>query len=177
METETAPVIQAPPVAESPPPVVRVPAEVRVEHFAIAADVALAPATANDTDRSIDVTWYAGASVPRYDWRTDEEYDLTLDMAGCRLDRLNAGGPVLDGHYGGSVCNQLGVVVKASVKGKTGIATLRFSMRDEVEDIWNDVKNKIIQNLSPGIWLYQTKDVTEKGQARKQLLAIDWEPF
>ena len=180
MENEqTAPVIEAPPVVEAPP--AEVPADalaptptVQLERFAMAPQTA---SSANDADRTVDVTWYAGASVPRYDWHDGSEYDLTLDMAGCRMDRLNNGGAVLDGHYGGSVQNQLGVTVKAWVDGNNGKATLRFSMRDAVTPIWNDVKDKIIQNLSPGIWIYQTKDVTAKGQARKQLMAIDWEPF
>jgi hypothetical protein len=156
------------------PATLEAPAKIQVEHFATAPQTA---SSANDSDRTIDVIWYAGASVPRYDWHDGSEYDLTLDMAGCRMDRLNNGGAVLDGHYGGSVQNQLGVTVKAWAEGKSGKATLRFSMRDSVTPIWEDVKNKIIQNLSPGIWIYQTKDTTEKGQQRKQLLAIDWEPF
>ena len=67
-----------------------------VERFAVA--VAFAPSSADDDNRTIDAVWYTGAKVPRFDWRTGEEYDLILSMKGCRLDRLNNGGPVLDSH-------------------------------------------------------------------------------
>lgn len=175
MEEETE--VSQPAHAAVPPPEMLLPTAVRVEYFAIPAAAAVAATTANDVDRTIDVVWYAGATVPRVDWSTGTEYDLALDMGGCRLDRLNNGGAVEDGHWGGTVRNQLGVVNKAWVKGKTGMATLRFSMREDVTPVWNDIKNRIIQNLSPGLWIYQTKDITTKDDARKQLLAIDWEPF
>src|ERR1035438_5081605 len=60
--------------------------EVQVERFAVAAS--FAPPSANDDSRTIDAVWYTGAKVPRFDWRTGVEYDLILDMKGCRLDRL-----------------------------------------------------------------------------------------
>ena len=64
---------------------------VEVERFAVA--VAFAPSSADEDNRTIDAVWYTGAKVPRFDWRTGEEYDLILSMKGCRLDRLNNGGP------------------------------------------------------------------------------------
>ena len=43
--------------------------------------------------------------------------------------------------------------------------------------IWNDVKGGIIQNLSPGMWIYKKVDTTPKGQERREFTATDWEPF
>ena len=71
------------------------------------------------------------------------------------MDRLNNGGPVLDSHSAYGVESQLGVVRKAWAKKSTGLATLQFSKRDAVTPIWNDVKGGIIQNLSPGMWIYK----------------------
>ena len=136
-----------------------------------------APASANDDARTIDAVWYTGAKVPRFDWRTGQEYDLILDMKGCRMDRLNNGGPVLDSHAAYGVADQLGVVRKAWAKKATGVATIQFSKRDAVTPIWNDVKAGIIQNLSPGMWIYKKVDTTPKGQERKEFTATDWEPF
>ena len=136
-----------------------------------------APPSANDDARTIDAVWYTGAKVPRFDWRTGEEYDLILDMKGCRMDRLNNGGPVLDSHSAYGVESQLGVVRKAWAKKATGLATIQFSKRDAVTPIWNDVKGGIIQNLSPGMWIYKKVDTTPKGQERKEFTATDWEPF
>ena len=146
-----------------------------VERFAVAAE--FAPASANDDNRTIDAVWYAGAKVPRFDWRTGQEYDLILSMKGCRLDRLNNGGPVLDSHNAYGVESQMGVVRRAWAAGATGKATIQFSKRDAVTPIWNDVRAGIIQNLSPGMWIYKKVDTTPKNQERKEFTAVDWEPF
>ena len=155
------------PLQESP--------EVQVERFTVAAS--FAPPSANEDARTIDAVWYTGAKVPRFDWRSGEEYDLILDMKGCRMDRLNNGGPVLDSHSAYGVESQLGVVRKAWTKKGIGLATIQFSKRDAVTPIWNDVKGGIIQNLSPGMWIYKKVDTTPKGQERREFTATDWEPF
>jgi|SRR5579871_4201422 len=170
-ETAPAEVIAA---AAQPEPQQESP-EVQVERFTV--EATFAPPSANDDSRTIDAVWYTGAKVPRFDWRSGEEYDLILDMKGCRLDRLNNGGPVLDSHSAYGVESQLGVVRKAWAKKSTGMATLQFSKRDAVTPIWNDVKAGIIQNLSPGMWIYKKVDTTPKGQERKEFTATDWEPF
>ena len=95
-----------------------------VERFAVAAE--FAPASANDDNRTIDAVWYAGAKVPRFDWRTGQEYDLILSMKGCRLDRLNNGGPVLDSHNAYGVESQMGVIRRAWA-AKAQQARQRFS--------------------------------------------------
>jgi hypothetical protein len=146
-----------------------------VERFTV--PVAFAPASADGDNRTVDAVWYAGAKVPRMDWRTGEEYDLILAMKGARLDRLNNGGPVLDSHSAYGVESQLGVVRRAWTAGDTGKATIQFSKRDSVTPIWNDVQAGIIQNLSPGMWIYKKVDTTPKGQDRKEFTATDWEPF
>ena len=148
---------------------------VEVERFAVA--VAFAPSSADDDNRTIDAVWYTGAKVPRFDWRTGEEYDLILSMKGCRLDRLNNGGPVLDSHMAYGVESQMGVVRRAWAEKTTGKATLQFSKRDSVTPLWNDVRAGIVQNLSPGMWIYKKVDTTPKNQERKEFTAVDWEPF
>ena len=170
-ETASVELVTAVVQPESPPEV----PESQVERFTVAAN--FAPASANEDARTIDAVWYTGAKVPRFDWRTGEEYDLILDMKGCRIDRLNNGGPVLDSHRAHGVDSQLGVVRKAWAKKSIGLATIQFSKRDTVTPIWNDVNAGIIQNLSPGIWIYQKVDTTPKGQERREFTATDWEPF
>jgi hypothetical protein len=151
------------------------PSEVQVERFTVVAT--FAPPSADDDARTIDAVWYTGAKIPRFDWRSGEEYDLILDMKGCRMARLNNGSPVLDSHSAYGVESQLGVVRKAWAQKSTGLATLQFSKRDAVTPVWNDVKGGIIQNLSPGMWIYRKVDTTPKGQERKEFTATDWEPF
>ena len=147
-----------------------------VERFTVAAT--FAPPSANDDARTIDAVWYTGAKVPRFDWRTGEEYDLILDMKGCRMDRLNNGGPVLDSHSRVRRRESTGRGAQGvGRRSATGMATIQFSKRDAVTPIWNDVQGGIIQNLSPGMWIYKKVDTTPKGQERREFTATDWEPF
>lgn len=137
------------------------------------------PKSANHESRTIDCVAYSGAKVPRYDWRSGEEYDLTLSMKpdAIRLTRMTSGAPVLDSHSSYSTEQVYGVVEKCWVdKGKL-MATVRFSQRDDITPVWDDVRTGILRNWSIGLWIHQTKDVTEKGDARRSVMAIDWEPF
>ncbi len=145
------------------------------ERFAVAST--FTPASTDEGARTVDCTWYTGAKVPRRDWQTGDEYDLILDPKGCRLDRLNNGAPVLDSHSAYGVENQKGVVRKAWIAGNKCMATLQFSKREDVTPIWNDVNAGIIQNLSPGMWIYSRKETTPDKQLRKEFTATDWEPF
>ena len=145
----------------------------QVERFAV-------PATFSSADvkqRTIDCIWYTGAPVVRIDWRTGEEYDLTLDMAGCRLDRLNSRAAVLNNHGPRDMQNQVGVVLKAWVDGTLGKAALQFSQNEDCTPLWENVRSGIFSNLSPGIAIHAKRDITPDGQKRRQILATDWEPF
>lgn len=157
------------------------------------------PSTANTNDRTVDVVWYTGVSVPRINQRTGDPYNLRLDMSGARLGRLNAGAPVFDNHQSGSGFSamisgvsgtraQIGVVDKAWADGTSGKATLRFAKDDPNADaLWNKVASGIIQNLSFGTWIYDMEpDATnrtplddEEGEADgpQNFVATDWEPF
>ncbi|MFN8703035.1 MAG: peptidase U37, partial [Rhodospirillales bacterium] len=59
----------------------------------------LLPATLDEQDRSIEVVWSTGARVrrqPLFGEPFDEE--LSMDPSSVRLERLNAGGPLLKVH-------------------------------------------------------------------------------
>lgn len=138
------------------------------------------PASINDDARTVDLTFSTGAPVRRYDWNAGTYYleKLSLDPKSVRLDRLNNGGPLLDTHSGWSLASQLGVVEDgtAKVNGKAGVATVRFSRRDDVEPVWGDVKDRIIRNVSVGYMVYVYEEVNEAGKLPVRT-AIDWEPY
>jgi len=76
-------------------------------------DIVFQPQTVDQKNRTVDVVWYGGATVPRTDPETGEPYMLRLDMAGCRMERLNSGAPVFDCHMSGldfrsAMANQMG---------------------------------------------------------------------
>lgn len=137
------------------------------------------PSTADDKTRRIRCVAYSGASVARYDWRTEEEYDLTLSLekGAVRLGRMKSGAPVANAHDIYSVESVLGVVERAWIEDNQLLAEVRFSERDAVTPVWQDVKAGILRNWSIGLWIHQRKDTTEKDSKRRQMMAIDWEPF
>jgi prohead serine protease/Mu-like prophage major head subunit gpT len=139
------------------------------------------PDSVDEEDRSVDVVFTTGAAVERMDWWTGKRYFETLstDPAHVRLARLNAGGPLLDTHGSYSVRDQLGSVIPGSalVTGKEGRARVRFSRREAVEDVWQDVRDGHIRSVSVGYRVYKFEESQGKGNALPERRAVDWEPF
>lgn len=125
-----------------------------------------------------DIVFYSGVKIERWDWFSGERYWLQFSTKpdDVNLDRLNNGAPLLNAHSRFSVADQLGVIESAWLKGKRGLATVRFSERPEVDGVWQDVEAGIIRNLSMGVTINQLKETTPKGAKEKEYLAIDWEP-
>ncbi len=147
------------------------------------AEIGELPDDADET-REIDVAFTTGAGVERFDWRSGERYieTLSLDPAHVRLDRINAGASLLDSHSSWSLSDIVGAVVpgSASLAKKEGRARVRFSRRDEVAGIWQDVKDRIIRFLSVGYRVHKYEETAAgKGSGNKLPIrrAIDWEPY
>lgn len=138
--------------------------------------------TMNEETRTITARFYSGAKIKRYSWM-DGPFMLqfSTDPAHVRMGRLNNGAPVLNAHSDYSLNDVLGVVEKGWIENGQGMATLRFSDRADVQPFWQDIKNKIIRNVSMGAAIHKMKDVTpasEDEKARmKEYLVTDWEPL
>lgn len=134
------------------------------------------PATLNEDARTVELVWSTGAKVRRYDWWEDRYYDeeLSLDVAHVRMDRLNAGAPLLKDHRA-SLDNTIGVVERAWLQDGEGRALVRFSERDEVAPILADVKARILRNISVGYSVRKYEVIKEEG-AVDIYRAVDWEP-
>jgi len=138
-------------------------------------------ASIDEEARTVELIFTTGASVERRDFWTGESFieKLSLSRSAVRTDRLDAGAPLLDSHNGYSVRDQLGAVVPGSVhvSKKDGRATVRFSKREDVDPIWQDVRDGIIKDVSVGYRTHAIKE--EKGSEGKPTIrtAIDWEPY
>lgn len=135
----------------------------------------------NEENRTVDLVFSTGAAVERYDWWTGKRFieKLSLKPSAIRLDRLNAGAPLLDAHSAYSIVDQIGVVVPGStrISSKEARATVRFSRRDAVEPIWNDVRDEIIRNVSVGYRVYKFEEDASGDNKIPVRTATDWEPF
>lgn len=159
-------------------------------------EIRFLPKTANDENRTIDIIFSTGARVKRRGWLGDVWHEeLSLKRSHIKLDRLNAGAPFLDMHdigasgffsQGRGIRAQLGVIEKARLEkdenaeqGKVAVATVRFSKRAEVDDIWNDVKDGVIRNVSVGYMINRIEEQKERiGDNEDEIVyrVTDWEP-
>ncbi len=133
----------------------------------------------NDDTRTVALTWTTGADVVRFDWETGRRFieRLSLDPKHVRMGRLTAGAPLLDSHSAYSIAHQIGVVERASLESKKGLADVRFSKRADVEPFYQDVRDKIIRNVSVGYRVHTFEELKENKQGLPVRLAVDWEPY
>ncbi|MFO0295409.1 MAG: prohead protease/major capsid protein fusion protein [Rhodospirillales bacterium] len=139
----------------------------------------LLPATLDEDDRSIEVVWSTGARVrrqPLFGEVFDEE--LSMDPGSVRLDRLNAGGPLLKVHDTRTLDAVIGSVVPgtARIDQGRGIARVRFSQRTDVEPIWADIRAGHLRAVSIGYQVHRF-EVSRPANAPELWRAVDWTPF
>lgn len=140
---------------------------------------AFAPDTWNAEARTVDVIWTTGADVTRRDWYTGQRWVERLDVSADAIDltRLSAGAPVLDTHSSYALGDVVGVVERAWVDGGKGMATLRFSDREEVSGVVRDVAAGILRNISVG-YVVDKWDVTEASRDSAEIrTAKRWTPY
>jgi phage head maturation protease len=140
---------------------------------------AVQPSTLDENARTVEVVWTTGQTVRRRRL-FDEDFDEQLEVSeqALRLERLNGGAPVLDSHDSFELRNIIGVVEPNSVRIQSGqaTATLRFSEREEVEPIYQDIRAGIIRNVSVGYRVHRV--VVEQREGDVDLVrVIDWEPM
>lgn len=140
---------------------------------------AFVPSTLDKENRTIEITWSTGAQVRRYDWWEDEYFieELSMQPSAVRLGRLNNGAPFLGLHDQYSFNDVLGVVERAWITNGIGGALVRFSKRDDVEPIYQEVVDGILQNISVGYNIIKMQEQPEKRDGMSVLLATDWEPY
>lgn len=139
---------------------------------------AFVPSTFNEDDSTCDLIWTTGAEGERCEWDGEVYLEsLRVDDASVRLDRLNAGAPVLNTHQSHDLGFQIGSVVRAWIEDGIGHATVRFSSRPEVQGIITDVKNGVIRNISVGYVVYHYERVAGLDGEPDKMIAVDWEPL
>lgn len=140
---------------------------------------AFVPATLNEEERTVEVTWSTGAKVRRFDWWSDKEWieELSMEPAHVRLDRLNNGAPLLPNHSNYALSNVIGVVERAWISGKEGRASIRFSKREDAQKVFDEVKDGILRNISVGYKIHKLEEQKERQDELKVFRAVDWEPM
>ncbi|MDL2289952.1 Mu-like prophage major head subunit gpT family protein [Paludibacteraceae bacterium OttesenSCG-928-F17] len=138
----------------------------------------LQPDTLDEETREIDVVFATETPVERCGW--DENYNevLVCEPSAVRMDRANKGLPVLDCHSFYSVFSQLGKTVKVWFSDTREVcARIRLSKRQQVEDLFNDIKDGIVTDISVGYRVYKYERTEPEGTELPVYRALDWMPY
>lgn len=137
------------------------------------------PSTMDAEKRTVDVVFATPTPVLRYSWMREEYYQEVLDMDGANLERASKGLPVLNNHSSwGSVADTvIGRAENVRREGDQWIATIRFSNRDNVQRLIQDIRDGIIIDISFG-YSVDKVERTEKqdGQQYRTYMVRQWTP-
>jgi hypothetical protein len=138
---------------------------------------AFVPDSFNEEERTIEVVFATEAEVLRRNWDGNFYEILQCDVNSVRLERLNAGGPVLNAHSKYDLNDQIGVVERAWVEKKECKAILRFSKREEIAGLIEDIKSGIVRGVSVGYRPYTGEETKGIEGAIPKIRMTDWEPM
>lgn len=134
-----------------------------------------AAAESEADSNTMELVFTTGYKGLRNDWIQFYE-ELEVTPKACDLTRLKAGAPFLLNHRN-NVYEQIGVVEDAWIKDGVGSAKIRFSSREEFKGVIQDIKDRIIRNISVGYEVHEFTETTKKGEQIPTYLATKWEPL
>lgn len=138
------------------------------------------PKSYDSGTRTAEAIISSGARVRRRDFWSGDEFDEVLDMSpqSIRLNRLNAGAQLIDGHnHWAGLDAILGAVVPGSARLDNGKlrARFKFSRSEKGQRVAQDLADGIPVPLSVG---YKThREVRDETTSPVTRMAIDWEPM
>lgn len=134
--------------------------------------------TINVENRTVEMVFTTTNPVRTWDWDIGEFIEiLSMKEEHIRWERMKNGAPLLNSHWRFTLRDQIGVVERAWVQGNEMRGLVRFSKREDADEIFQDVVDKIIRNGSIGYRVHKYQDITEGDDTKiRTLMAIDWEP-
>jgi len=142
----------------------------------------LEPQSFSAEERAVDLVFTTGATVRRvrYTWDGAEEFDeeLVVSANAVRLDRLNAGAPLLDTHGQWSLSSVIGAVVPGSarIERGQGLARVQLSRAEPDAATIQKIADGIIRNVSVGYRIHGVERIEKDGKV-PLVRVIDWEPM
>lgn len=139
---------------------------------------AVRPDTVDIEARTVELVWTTGAKGRRWNW--DVGYyleELEVSDSAVKLDRLNNGAPLLNVHNQWELSSVLAVVERAWLENGEGKALVRFSQREDADEVFRDVKDGILRNISVGYTVHRYVLVEGGDDTMPLYRAVDWEPM
>ena len=137
------------------------------------------PSTLDAEKRTVDVVFATPTPVLRYSWMREEYYQEVLDMAGANLERASRGLPVLDNHsrWGSVGDTVIGRAENIRREGDKYVATVRFSNRENVQGLIQDIRDGIITDISFGYSVDKAERMEKQdGQRYRTYMVRQWTP-
>lgn len=135
------------------------------------------PASLDTEAREVDVVFATETPVPRFGWEEDYDEVLVCEAGAIRMERANRGLPVMDCHNTWSVFAQLGRTVKVWINEKRELcARIKFSQRAQVAELFQDITDGIVKDISVGYNVFKFERVEQPGGKNPIYRAIDWMP-
>jgi HK97 family phage prohead protease len=102
---------------------------------------------------------------------------LGHDAGEVDMERLNNSAPVLYNHDRNERENRVGVVERAWLEDGRGYAEIRLSKRQDVEGIWQDVRDGILRNVSVAYRINERKLIEENKDKPDVYRVVSWTPM
>lgn len=135
------------------------------------------PSTLDREKRTVTFIASTGArGLRRRFWGEDYYEELEMTEQAIRMDRLNNGAPFLNSHDNWNVSHVLGVVERAWIEDSQLMVEVRFSQREDVEPILQDIADGILRHVSVGYMIHEYQ-ITERQGELDVYRAVDWEPM
>lgn len=134
------------------------------------------PLMIDEAHKRAEIVFTTGATVRRSGWLGEWDESLEVSEKAIRMDRIASGTvPFLKNHDSSDISNVIGVVERAWIQDGEGRAVVRFSEREDVQPIFQDIKNGILRGVSIGYRVHEFKETTPKDAEIRSFLAVDYE--
>ena len=123
--------------------------------------------------RRASVIWATGGVVDQF---PDARAELVMTPDACDLSELNSGrAPFLEQHYN-DVSGVMGVTETAWIEGGIGWAIVRFSRRPRAVEIFDDIQDRILNNVSVGYRILAAEQLPPAADGRNAFRITRWRP-
>ncbi len=136
------------------------------------------PSSVDLTKRTVDLCVSTGEKILRNSWFENPVYEqLEISERAIDLKRFKRKAPLLIDHNIYYLGSQVGVVERAWVQNDEFWVTVRFSKRSAADDIFKDVADGIIANVSFGYTVNEYRKFKNEGDKYETILATSITPY
>ena len=135
------------------------------------------PASLNTDNKEVEVVFATETPVERFGWDEDYNEVLCCEKSAIRMNYIKKGLPVLDSHNSWSVFSQIGKTTEIWINDKREVcARIQFSKRMQVEELFKDITDGIVSEISVGYRVYKFEREPQDEGKRPVYRAVDWMP-